>query len=189
MHQQSNVVGIQARKPTFTTKVFDDYLHKWSKLVLQEFEGEHSLQFSMVFRLDERLIILPVNILSFVPSFTYIWNACSLWNNSRWQSEGNSRRFTSLLSRCVTNNLANSWWNLTLSTISQKQKHDWCLKHEMASGQERNSLKLMGSSLIIFAPLWGFFCCKFLSLELSLRVSSFASYSLSLSIGFDDCEY
>ena len=108
MHQQSNVVGIQSREPTFTSKVLDDDLHQWGKHVLQEFKVEYSLEFVMVFSLDVRLIVL-VNVLTlfhFSPTFG-IPVASKMTAGDKVNVT--PARFTSLLSsKWVTNNLANS---------------------------------------------------------------------------------
>lgn len=78
MHQKSNVVGIQPEEPTFTSEVLDNDFHQWRKLVFQKIEGEYSLHFVFVYSLDVRFIVLPINILNFVPFFSHIWNTCSL---------------------------------------------------------------------------------------------------------------
>ena len=87
MHQQSNVVVIQPGEPTFTSEVLDNDFHRWRKPVFQKLEGEYSLHFVFVSSLDVRIIVLPINILTFVPFFTHIWNTCSLWDDSWWYGE------------------------------------------------------------------------------------------------------
>ena len=54
-----------------------------------------------------------------------------------WDNEASSRIYNLFFSFWLLKaflNLANSWWDFTLSTISQKVKHHWCLKQEIVNG-------------------------------------------------------
>lgn len=83
VHQQPDMICIQAGKPSFTGEIFDDKLHERNKTVLQVFEGKYSTNSAMISSLNVRLIMFSVHILPFIPLLTYIRDACCFGNGGR----------------------------------------------------------------------------------------------------------
>ena len=87
VHQQSGVVGIQARKSALTNEIFNYDFHQGSICVLKVPERENSTNLPLKTSLDIRLIMFPVYQLPLTPLLTYIWNTGCLRYSLRCQGK------------------------------------------------------------------------------------------------------
>ena len=87
MHQQSDVIGIQARKSALAAEIFNYEFHQGRICVLQIPERKNSIGMSLKTSLDVRLIMLSVKQLPFISLLTSIWNASCLRNSLGCQGE------------------------------------------------------------------------------------------------------
>ena len=77
-HEESNMVSIQPGESASTSEIFDDHPHQWNIPVLQKFKGEKPLHLVSILRLDVRLIVMLINVLSLVQFLTNIRNSSGL---------------------------------------------------------------------------------------------------------------
>jgi len=74
VHEEPDMVSIQPRKSTLKSEIFDDNPDQGDIIVLQKSEGEKSLHLTSVLRLNVRLIIMLIKVLSLIPFLTNIRN-------------------------------------------------------------------------------------------------------------------
>jgi len=72
------MVSIQPRESSFSSEIFSDNPHQRNIPILQKFKGEKPLHLVSVLRLDVRLIVMLIKVLSLVPFLTNIMNSSGL---------------------------------------------------------------------------------------------------------------
>ena len=76
VHEQPDVIDIEARKPSLTTEILHDQSHEWGILIPQKPEWENSGELAQTTVLHIRLIVMPLHLLFLMPLLPNVWYPC-----------------------------------------------------------------------------------------------------------------
>jgi len=76
VHEQPDVICIEAGKPFLTTEIFHDQSHEGGILIPKKSEWKDSSELAQIAVIDVRLIMMPLHLLFLMPLFPNVWYPC-----------------------------------------------------------------------------------------------------------------